>query len=115
MKYIDIYRESYSLAKHPKCSLYFKNLGIRVLAWTSNHEHAVFFLDDEVHPAAVCVWFQDYRGMAFTIRKIHLKNGRWEEAEVSVGSIPLANNNPFDPREQNAASNTAESVFPQNQ
>ena len=114
LKYIDIYRQAYKLIKQPPSSLYFEGLGIRVLAWSANHEHAIFGLEDEVHPATVCVWFQYQQGQKETILKIERKCGKWEQVEVSVGNIPYTHNNPFDPRKQNAASNTAESVFPQN-
>ena len=115
MKYIDIYRHAYLLIKQPKTSSYFKELDIKVLVWSANHEHAIFEMEDEVHPATVCVWFQCYRGKRYTIHKIQrIDADQWKEAEVSVGSIPFVNHNPFDPRKQNAASNTAESVFPQN-
>ena len=115
MKYIDIYRKAYSLVKQPNCSLYFKGLGVRVLVWSVNHEHAIFGLEDEVHPATVCVWFQCQRGEKGTIHKIQRIDGdQWEMTEISVGNIPFVNNNPFDPRKDLAASNTAASVFPQN-
>ena len=119
LKYIDIFQEAYSLANLSTCNLFCARLDVRVLAWTSHHEHAVFHLLKEIHPATVCVWFQYWRGegdgQVDTIHKIELKDGKWKKAEVSAGSIPYANHNPFDPRKDNAASNTAESVFPQNQ
>lgn len=117
MKYIDIYREAYSLIKQPECCLYFKGLDTRVLAWTANHEHAVFGLQDEAHPATVCVWFQFLQDGVeiYRIYKIELKDGAWEHSEVSVGRIPYVNNNPFAPRILDAVSNTTDSVFPQNQ
>ena len=94
-------------------------LDVRVLAWSANYEHAVFYLQGEIHPATVCVWFQYWKRegdrQIDTIHKIELRDGKWKKAEVSAGSIPYANHNPFDPRKNNAASNTAESVFPQNQ
>ena len=95
----------------------------KVLAWTVNHEHAVFHILDDVHPATVVVWFQweMYSNdvtweKVNTIHKFERKDDKWRYAEpLSRGEIPLVNNNPFDPRKENAASNTAESVFPQNQ
>ena len=87
------------------------------LAWSANHEHAVFSIEDEIHPKAVCIWLgYTEDSISFTmICKIQLQGGYWELSEISKGQIPLVNNNPFDPRKENAASNTAVSVFPQNQ
>ena len=121
MKYIDIFDEAYRIKNSTAHKdAFHARLDVRVLAWTVNHEHAVFHLLGEVHPATACIWFQYFRGegdnLEYTIHKIQRIDGnRWREAEVSVGSIPFVNNNPFDPRKQNAASNTAESVFPQNE
>lgn len=116
MKYIDIFRQAYKLIKQPRTSLYFKGLGIRVLAWSANLEHAIFGLDDDVHPATVCVWFQCQRTKVDTIHKIQrIAGDQWEMTEISVGKVPLSNNNPFASQRATAVSNTAESVFPQNQ
>ena len=115
MKYIDIFKQAYLLFKQSECSLYFQSLGARVLAWTVNHEHAVFELLDEVHPATVCVWFQYHRGDKDTIHKTQRIDGKWTSVEITLGSVPFVNNNPFDPKKDLCASNTAESVFPQNQ
>ena len=123
MKYIDIFKQVFG-------NEYFYFPKSNVLAWTANHEHAVFDMQDEAHPATVYVWFQwwiyayddpptvigRFPKCRDTIYKCELKNDKWCVAEPrSFGRIPFVNNNPFDPRKQNAASNTAESVFPQNQ
>lgn len=116
MKYIDIFNQAYRIdyrTMHREA--FHANLQGQVLAWSANHEHAIFDLWDDVHPATVCVWFQYQRGDENTIHKTERKCGKWKKAEVAVGSIPFVNNNPFDPRRNTAASNTAESVFPQNQ
>ena len=115
MKYIDIFTEAYRLEKIAIRDAYHEQLTPPVLAWSANHEHAVFGLHSEVHPATVCVWFQYRRGEEMVILKIEHNSERWKSVEEpSVGRIPYVNNNPFDPRKNNAASNTAESVFPQN-
>ena len=96
------------------------------LVWSANHEHAVFSIEDEVHPKAVYIWlgYIDAFGEAYfsypplhVIFKYKLQQGNrdWELSEISEGNIPFVSNNPFDPRKENAASNTAVSVFPQNQ
>ena len=96
----------------------------KILVWSAHHEHAVFDLKDEVHPASVVVWFQYWLGVyddpptvigrlpksKNTIHKVELKKGQWKFAERSFGSIPYCNHNPFKPG-GDAASNTAESVF----
>ena len=129
MKYRDLFLENPSFwgdkTPEPKC-----------LAWSANHEHAVFSLDDTIHPQAKFVWikpsgtpfilcyeqkryWKKYRydsQYKLTRRVYHeYKPPRWDFVELKLGRIPLVNNNPFDPCRQNAASNTAESVFPQNQ
>ena len=119
MKYIDIFTEAYRLEKIAIRDAFYKQLTPQVLAWSANHEHAVFGLHSEVHPATVCVWFQYRRetgdGWEDVILKIKHNSERWKSIEEpSVGRIPYVNNNPFDPSKNNAASNTAESVFPQN-
>ena len=83
------------------------------LVWTANYEHAVFYIADRIHPAAVYVWLQTYVPTRM-ISKFQKLDGKWKRVEQSEGRIPLVNNNPFDPRLDNAASNTAVSVFPQN-
>lgn len=128
MKYLDVFHEIFGeeWAHYPKS---------HVLAWTANYETAVFDIQDEVHPATKWVWFQWWiykyttppkligeRLVATcgprcvdTIYKCELKDGKWEIAEErSDGRIPFVNYNPFKPS-GNAASNTAESKFPQNQ
>ena len=104
------------------------------LAWSANHEHAVFLLDETIHPKAKFVWIKlsktpfilcyerkrywneycydsEYQ---LNRRVYHEYNPpRWDFVELKLGNIPLVNNNPFKPC-GNAASNTAESVFPQN-
>ena len=117
MKYIDIFRQAYKLKKQPRTSLYFKGLGIRVLAWSANLEHAIFGLEDDVHPATVCVWFQCQRAEVDTIHKIvRIAADSGKMTEVSIGSSPHIPTITRLPHERaNAASNTAESVFPQNQ
>ena len=91
----------------------------QVLVWASHYETAVFDIHDSIYLEAKWLWFQmigDPKG--YIIKKygryFHDK-GRWQLLETSYGQIPLVNYNPFDPRKNNAASNTAESVFPQNQ
>ena len=120
MKYIDVFDEAYRITDATAHKdAFHARLDARVLAWTVNHEHAVFHLLGEVHPSSVCVWFQYFRGegdnLEDTIHKIQRVDNKWKKVEVSVGCIPFVNHNPFDPRKDNAASNTAESVFPQNQ
>ena len=138
MKYIDIFKKAYTLNRNKFGfssdtridSKGYWGLNDKVLAWASHHEHAVFNLHDEVHPATIVVWFGwRSRGLEYgysfeTIYKIQRiktvinPNKWWYDwafVERSYGNIPFVNNNPFDPRKQNAASNTAESVFPQNQ
>ncbi len=39
----------------------------KVLVWAADHEHAVFGIHEEIHPAAKLVWFQFVR--------------KWEERE----------------------------------
>lgn len=115
MKYIDVFYQVYRINYRTKHrDAFYANLQGQVLVWSANHEHAVFDLWDNVHPASTCVWFQYRRGQEDTIHKIQRKCGKWRKAEVSVGKIPFVSHNPFDPRKQNAASNTAPSVFPQN-
>ena len=129
MKYRDLFSENPSYWRgempEPKC-----------LAWSANHEHAVFSLDDSIHPQAKFVWikpsgtpfilcyekrdyckiFQPASGYKSATWVYHeYQTPRWIFVELKLGEIPLENNNPFDPRKQNCASNTAESVFPQNQ
>ena len=115
MKYIDVFFKVFGreYGYYPKT---------KILVWSANHEHAVFDIYQSVHQATVVVWFEweMYRERpgsekVNTIHKIELKNGdQWRIAEpLSYGNIPLTNNNPFKPC-GNAASNTAESVFPQN-
>ena len=121
MKYIDIFKQIFGNA-------YFHFPKSNVLAWTANYEHAVFDIQDAVHPATVYVWFQWWiyayddppivagrrPKCKDTIYKCELKNGVWQVAEPrAFGKIPFVNNNPFKPC-GNAASNTAESVFAQN-
>lgn len=91
MKHIDVYRQAYSLRKQPETSAYFTGLGSQVLAWTADYAHAVCDLHADVDSETVCVWFQQGK----MIHKIHRVDGMWEMAEVSVGRIPLVNNNPF--------------------
>ena len=104
MRHKDLFSRQHSLL-NPKC-----------LAWTENHEHAVFSVEDEIHPKAVVVWlgFIAFFPPDPTLCKYQRVGDEWELVESSVGEVPLVNHNPFDPRKQNAASNTAESVFPQN-
>ena len=89
-----------------------------VWVWASHYETAVFDIYDPIHLQAQWIWFQrvgDPKGHIIEKygRDFHDK-GRWQLLETSYGRIPYQNYNPFDPRKQNAASNTAESVFPQN-
>ena len=140
MKYIDIFKQAYGYSGSSKFGLSpdtpidyegYWGLNDKVLAWAKHHEHAVFHILDEVHPSAVVVWFGwKFQGLAYggswthiykiqyvqttVINPSDVRYG-WSLAERSVGNIPYVNNNPFDPRKQNAASNTAVSVFPQNQ
>ena len=108
MRYKDLFKVDTRLELNPQC-----------LAWTVNHEHAVFAIDACIHPAAVVVWlgFIDFFPpfpMIYKYQK-HWETGEWELIEESIGEIPLVNNNPFSPHGRDAASNTAASVFPQNQ
>ena len=137
MRYIDIFIKACALSPRDFQLTFstrpgdkgYDRLNRKVLAWSANHEHAVFDLQDEVHPATVYVWFEWhskglwYGGPWNTIYKIKRfktvlnANNWWYDwgfAERSDGNIPFVNNNPFDPRKENAASNTAASVFPQN-
>ena len=137
MKYIDIFKKAYAWSPHEFGLSWdteieyqeYWGLNRKVLAWASHHEHAVFSILDEVHPASVFVWFQwRFRGLCYgdsfsviykiqqvkTIMNPSDIRDDWTFAEHSQGNIPFVNNNPFDPRKNNAASNTAESVFPQN-
>ena len=124
MTYRDIWIENPSFWK--RCTASYK-----CLAWSANYEHAVFDLDDAIHPAAVYVWIKPL-GTPFILcyeKKDYCKvydpesgwvyheyeSPRWVFVELKGGNIPLVNHNPFDPSQQNAASNTAASVFPQNQ
>ena len=105
MRYKDLAHPTPSLLLNPQC-----------LAWTANHEHAVFGIEDEIHPKSVVIWLE-YTPLfpPFpVIEKYRSIDGDWHLIETSDGEIPLVNNNPFDPRKNNAASNTAASVFPQN-
>ena len=95
----------------------------RVLAWSANYETGVFSIDAPIHPQAKWIWYQmmPYRTpysacyMDARIEKYQNNNGCWKRVEKNRGRVPLVNHNPFDPSQQNAASNTAASVFPQNQ
>ena len=88
----------------------------KILVWSANHETAIFDVNDEVHPASVVVWFQmiGHRNGSVS-EKYELKDDRWRLVEQSFGKITYRNYNPFEPHGRDAASNTAASVFPQNQ
>ena len=124
MKYRDLFLDnpSYWGDKTPKPEC---------VVWSANLEHAVFSLDDDIHPKAKFVWIKPL-GTPFVLcyeKRDYCKvyeypvgwvyhqyqTPRWVFVELKLGKLTLENNNPFDPRRQNAASNTAESVFPQNQ
>ena len=93
-----------------------------VLVWTANYETTVFQLDEQIHPATVYIWFQTFprdprwnpEEEPHTIEKWKLTGSDWELVETATGKIPFVSENPFDPRKQLAASNTAVSVFPEN-
>ena len=77
------------------------------LIWSSNHEHAVASVDDEIHPQAKCIWLEfENLNVIYAYQK-HWKTVNWELVERKKGNIPLVNNNPFKP--------DSESVFPANQ
>ena len=101
MKHLDLWNVA------TKCinEQYLLGLEKRVLAWSANHEHAVFDLQDEVHPAAVCVWFQYCSEGRSTILKVVNHSGDWGLSELGAGKIPFVSNNPFVPDGRDAASN----------
>lgn len=84
MRYIDIFIKACALSPRDFQLTFrtrpgdrgYDRLNRKVLAWSANHEHAVFDLHDEVHPATVYVWFEWhskglwYRGSWNTIYKI---------------------------------------------
>ena len=138
MKYMDIFKQACAWGPREFGLTFdtrpgdkgYQRLNNEVLAWSSHHEHAVFYLQDQVHSATVYVWFEWFHELWYyskgwnTIYKIkRVKTiinpqdvrDNWAFAESCVGNIPFVSHTPFDPRKQNAASNTAESVFPQNQ
>ena len=110
MKYNDVFREHIPLLDGEFIT------SDKCLVWTSNYEHAVFDIQDEIHRAAVYIWIQT--GLTHVpcslISKFQLMHGIWKRVEKCDGTLPFVNNNPFDPRKDNAASNTAKSVFLQN-
>ena len=77
------------------------------LIWSSNHEHAVASIDDEIHPQAKCIWLEFENLNVIYAYEKHWKTRDWELVERKKGNIPLVNNNPFKP--------DSESVFPANQ
>ena len=107
MKYRDLFLNNPSFwgneTPEPKC-----------LVWSANHEHAVFSLDDSIHPQSKFVWIKPSETPFILCYEKKWLSEIWVFVELKLGNIPLVNNNPFDPRKDLAASNTAESVFPQN-
>ena len=101
-------------------------LGDRVLVWAAHHEHAVFGIHDEIHPAAKLVWFQftrNWEEREDLDRRIFIyerRKRRWDLLTMcDDATIPYKNNNPFCPVEKlgngSAFKHVAFSVFPQNQ
>ena len=88
MKYRDLFTPQQGEAR---------KLKQQCLIWSANHEHAVAFIDDEIHPQAKCVWLE-FEGLnvIYAYEK-HWKTGNWELVEEKTGNIPLVNNNPFKP------------------
>lgn len=83
----------------------------RVLVWTANYETAVFNINHAIHEEAAYVWIElnDNKNRPIIVK--YKRNGNeWEYVEDTIGSIWHVNYNPFAPKD-NAASNSAESVF----
>ena len=76
------------------------------LIWSSNHEHAVASIDDEIHPQAKYVWLTYKQLAGIYAYEKHWQTGNWTLVERKNGNIPFVNNNPFKP--------DSESVFPVN-
>ena len=94
----------------------------KALAWTVNYETGVFPVGEQIHPKAAHVWLQyfpfstasGHTDLGAFIEKWQRRGDEWECVEKSLGKVHFVNHNPFDPRKDLAASNTAKSVFPQN-
>ena len=80
----------------------------RVLVWSADFEHAVFDINDAIHPNAICVWFElmardsptSYRQYTQKYRKDSPKDsgfpyGVWGVVEASFGKIDFVYGNPF--------------------
>ena len=100
-------------------------LNINCLAWTAHYETATFSIYDDIDEATQHLWFEEhFPGIGFgntfhVIYKIKFRSDLgyncWRLEEKCNGRIRFVNENPFDPRKDLSASNTAKSAYKVNQ